>query len=219
VPGARLLFTLDPSVAHLDNGSYGATRSPAHQQRLRDEVNANPCRVLGPALADRVAHTRRHLATFIGADPDGCAFVPSVDLGIAMVLRSLTLESSDEIVTLDTCRAAVAAAVGSICVQTGARHRIVGAPAWPQPGTALVAAVTASLTARTRLVVIDHVTASTARLQPVDQVVAVARHAGAAVLVDGTATAGSIAVAVSQLGADFWVGDLHTWAFAPRQPR
>ena len=211
-------------MAHLDHGAFGATPASVQraQQRVREEIHANPSRALGAAMADRVGHTRRHLASFVGADPDGCALVPSVDAGIAMVLRSLDLGAGDEILTVDTCRAPVTAAVGSTCRETGATHRIVSAPplvrapAEPEPERALVATVTAGMNTRTRLVVVDHVVAATARWQPVDQIVTAARRVGAAVLVDGTGTPGSLAVAVSKLGADFWVGDLHTWAFAPR---
>ena len=38
------LFSLDPAVAHLNHGSFGAVPIPVQraQQRLRDEMDANP---------------------------------------------------------------------------------------------------------------------------------------------------------------------------------
>src|SRR6185312_15424911 len=94
IPGARLLFSLDPAVAHLNHGSFGAVPIGVQraQQRLRDEVEANPLRFYAVGLADRVAHTRSHLAAFLGADPEGSALVGNTTTGIATVLGSLDLE-------------------------------------------------------------------------------------------------------------------------------
>ena len=91
LPGARLLFSLDPAVAHLNHGSFGAVPIGVQraQQRLRDEIEANPMRFFAAGLHDRIAHTRRHLAAFVGADPDGTALVPNATTGIAIVLQSL----------------------------------------------------------------------------------------------------------------------------------
>jgi isopenicillin-N epimerase len=49
----------------------------------------------------------------------------------------------------------------------------------------------------------------------VPRVVAVAREAGAAVLVDAAHAPGILATPVGELGADFWVGNLHKWGYAP----
>ena len=58
LPGARLLFSLDPSVTHLNHGSFGAVPIGVQraQQRLRDEVEANPVRFMARGLSDRIAH-------------------------------------------------------------------------------------------------------------------------------------------------------------------
>ena len=39
-----------------------------------------PLRFFGPSLAERIAHTRRHLAAFLGADPDGTALVGNASI-------------------------------------------------------------------------------------------------------------------------------------------
>ena len=217
LPGARLLFTLDQSVAHLDHGSFGATPLQVRraQRRLLDELDANPARFFGPALAERLAHTRRHLAGFVGADPDACACITDVGVGVAVVLRSLGLRADDEIITTDHGDAAVATMVDQAWQETGARHRIA-ALALGADRAAVVTAVRAALTARTRLVIVDQVTARTAKLLPVADVVRIVQDHGAAVLVNAGGVPGNVPAKVAAVGADFWVGSLHTWAFAPR---
>ncbi len=216
LPGARLLFSLDPAVSHLNHGSSGAVPIGVQraQQRLRDEVEANPVRFYAQGLTDRLAHTRRHLAAFLGADPDGSALVGNTTIGVSLALNSLDLRPGDEIVTTDHGYGAVRLAVEAVCARSGAVHRVVALP--PAPGgDEVVAGVSGALTGRTRLVVIDHITSVTARLFPVRRVVDAARAAGA-VLVDGAHVPGQLPVRVDEIGADFWVGNLHKWAYAPR---
>jgi isopenicillin-N epimerase len=217
VPGARLLFSLDPAVTYLNHGAFGAVPIGVQrvQQRLRDEVEADPARFFSGGLPDRIAHTRRHLASFLGADPDGAALVGNATAGVSTVLRSLRLAPGDEVVTTDHAYGAVRYAVEHVCRLTGATRRSV-----PVPPTAtdadIVEAVRGSLRpGRTRLLIVDQLSSPTARLFPVPAIVAVARESDVPVLVDGAHAPGMLSEAVAT-GADFWVGNLHKWAFAPR---
>jgi isopenicillin-N epimerase len=217
LPGGRLLFSLDPAAAHLNHGSFGAMPIGVQraQQRLRDEVEANPLRFFVVGLADRIAHTRRHLAAFLGAEPDGSALVENTTTGVALALGALDLRADDEIVTTEHGYGAVRLAVEAVCARTGARHRIVPLPLAPTDAET-VDAVTGAVTDRTRLVIVDQITSSTARLFPVARVVAALRGSGVPVLVDAAHVPGQLPVDVAGIGADFWVGNLHKWAYAPR---
>jgi isopenicillin-N epimerase len=213
----RECFSLDPAVAHLNHGSFGAVPINVQraQQRLRDEAESDPVRFYTVGLADRIAHTRRHLATFLGADPDGSALVGNTTSGVALVLGSLDLRTGDEIVTTEHGYGAVRLAVDTACSRTGAVHRRVALPLAPTDDE-VVAAVTGAVTGRTRLVIVDQITSPTARLFPVARVVAALRSGGVPVLVDAAHVPGQVPVSVSDIGADFWVGNLHKWAYAPR---
>jgi isopenicillin-N epimerase len=213
--GARLLFSLDPAVSHLNHGSFGAVPLAVQraQQRLRDEVEANPVRFYaGGALHDRIAAARRHLAGFVGLDPDGCAVVPNATTGAAIVLGSVRLGPGDEIVTTDHGYGAVSLAVARTCRETGAvaREAPVDLAATDDE---VVAAVRAAVTGRTRLVVVDLVTSPTARVFPVAAVHAALRGTGVPLFVDAAHGPGLV---TDPAPGDFWVGNLHKWAYAPR---
>jgi isopenicillin-N epimerase len=217
IPGARLLFSLDPAIAYLNHGAAGAVPIAVQraQQRLRDEVETNPVRFYSRGLTDRVAHARRHLASFLGADPEGSALVSNTTAAVSIVLHSLDLRGGDEIVTTDHGYGAVNVAVEHACARVGATHRVVSLALDPTDHE-VIETMRAATNARTRLVIIDQVSSPTARLLPVRQVALAVRRVGAAVLVDAAHVPGMLAVQVDKLGVDFWVGNLHKWAYAPR---
>src|SRR5918995_5861419 len=88
-----------PAVVFLNHGSFGAcpTEVLRHQAALRAELEANPVRFLVRELFDRVDAARAALARFVGADPDGLAFVPNATTGVNAVVRALTFERGDEL--------------------------------------------------------------------------------------------------------------------------
>jgi isopenicillin-N epimerase len=218
IPAARLLFSLDPAVAHLNHGSHGAVPIPVQraQQRLRDEMDANPMRFYTRGLKDRLAAVRRLLAEFLGADADGTALIGNATAGASIVLNSIPAAAGDEIVTTDHGYGAVALAVQRRCRATGAEPRTVPL-ALGATVDEIVAGVGAALRpGRTRLLIVDHVASPTARQLPVEALVATARDAGVPVLVDAAHAPGMLPLEVAALGADFWVGNLHKWAYAPR---
>ncbi|GAA2222089.1 aminotransferase class V-fold PLP-dependent enzyme [Micromonospora olivasterospora] len=218
IPGARLLFSLDPAVSHLNHGSFGAVPVNVQrvQQRLRDEMEANPLRFFGPGLVDRIAHTRRHLAAFLGADPDGTALVGNATTGVAVVLQSLGLRPGDEVVTTDHGYGAVGYSVDRECRRTGATHRVLRVPL-TATDEQIVEIVRAGLRpGRTRLLVVDQLTSATARLFPAAALVGIGHEHDVPVLVDAAHAPGMLPAPVGGIGADFWVGNLHKWGYAPR---
>ena len=69
---------------------------------------------------------------------------------------------------------------------------------------------------RTRLAIVDQVTSPTAKLLPVARIAAGLRQLGVPLLVDAAHAPGMLPVDVAAIGADYWLGNLHKWAFAPR---
>jgi isopenicillin-N epimerase len=214
----RQLFTLDTRVAYLNHGGFGAVPVPVQraQQRLRDEMEANPMAFFTRGLLDRVAHTRQHLATFVGADPAGVALVPNATAAANAVLRSLSLGPDDEILLTDHGYGAVRLAAEDVAARVGATVRVVAVPLGADDDDLVSRVVEAVRPRRTRLAIVDQVTSPTATLFPTGRLVAELHRRGVLVAIDAAHAPGMLAVDVSADGADFWLGNLHKWAFAPR---
>ncbi|GAA1377821.1 aminotransferase class V-fold PLP-dependent enzyme [Catellatospora chokoriensis] len=214
--GARELFALDPAVAHLNHGSFGAVPVPVREarQRLIDEHDANPTRFVTAGLWERVARARDAAAAFCGADPAGSAFVANATTGTSLVLAAVAAGEGDEIVVTDHGYHAVELAVDDQHRRRGVR--VVTAPVELGASEAdTVAAVLDRVGPRTRLVIVDQVSSATAQRHPVHAIAAALHERGVPLLVDGAHAPGMLDRPVAGLAADFWVGNLHKWAFAP----
>jgi len=166
-------------------------------------------------LWDRLSHTRRHLAAFVGADPESTALVANATAAVEAVFGSLDLEPGDEVLLTDHGYGAVRFAAERLGDRTGATVREVTVPL-DAGDDEVIGRITGSVRARTRLVVIDHVASTTAKLLPVERLVASLHERGVPVLVDAAHAPGMLPVDVTRIGADFWLGNLHKWALTSR---
>jgi isopenicillin-N epimerase len=219
IPGARLLFSLDPAIAYLNHGSFGAVPIGVQraQQRLRDEAERNPMTFYaGTALAERIVHTRRHLAQFLGADPEGSALVPNATAGVSLVLQSVRLQPGDEVLLTDHGYGSNELAAKRQCRRAGATVRTVALPLLASDAEVVSRIRDALRPGKTKLLIVDQLTSPTAKVLPVREIVAAARQHEIPVLVDAAHAPGMLSLEVDRIGADFWVGNLHKWAFSPR---
>jgi isopenicillin-N epimerase len=116
----------------------------------------------------------------------------------------------------DLAYGAVALAARAVTRDRGATLRTVEMPFPLRDSGDVLDAFVRALTPRTKLVVVDHITAQTALVLPVAAIAAECRARGVPVLVDGAHAPGSIAVNIAAIGADWYAANLHKWAHAPR---
>ena len=214
----RRFFAIDPDIAFLNNGSFGACPLPvlAAQDAIRREIERQPVAFFADEAPGRVRAAAARLASFLCAAAEDVVFVENATAGMNAVLRSLRFEPGDEILTTDHVYGAVRQVLTHL--ERTARVVVIEAPVpWPVTGEdELVAAVEARITERTRLLVIDHIASRSALILPVARLAAVARARGVNVLVDGAHAPGQVLLDVPALGADWVVGNCHKWLFAPR---
>lgn len=221
-------WPLDPAGTYLNHGTVGVTprRIMAEQRALLDETERQPSRfVLRELTAHAPGRWRRPVprlreaaavvAAFVGAQAGDVVFVDNATTGANAVLRSFPLQAGDEILVTDLGYGGVTRAAQFAARERGASVTTV---VMPRPFTAdgIVSAIAAGVTPRTRLAVVDHIAADSAVVMPLAAIAAALHAAGVAVLVDGAHAPGAIALDLPSLGVDYYVANLHKWAWTPR---
>lgn len=217
----RQHWGLDPDVTFLNHGSFGATpRAVLDAQRAwRDRMEREPVRFMVEDLERALDAARLEAAAFVGADPEGFAFVSNATTGVNTVLASLahgTIAPGHELLTTDHVYNACRNALHVLAQRTGARVVVAEVPFPSRGPDEVVERVLAAVSERTRLALLDHVTSPTGLVLPVEQLVPLLEQRGIHVLVDAAHTPGMLPLDVTRLGASYITGNFHKWVCAPK---
>jgi isopenicillin-N epimerase len=226
-PAMRSEWLLDPDLTYLNHGTVGATprRVLAHQRSITDEIERHPAKFMLRELADEhdtmVSPSRMRVAAsavaeFVGVAGEDLMFVDNITTGANAVLRSFPFDIGDEIAVTNLGYGGVVNAATYVTRRIeGTLHTID----LPQPGAErdeYTDAITKGLGPKTRMLIVDHITPGTAMILPLAEIAAVCHELGVLVLADGAHVPGNIAVDIDSLGVDWYVANLHKWAWTPR---
>lgn len=206
-------YLLDPAVAYLNHGSFGACPKPVFEQyqHWQRELEANPVHFIGRRLPKLIADARARLADYLGAATDNLVFVANATQGINIVARSLKLQPGDEVLGTNHEYGAVNNTWRFNCNQRGATYvnQPIGTPLTTPE--AFVDELWAGVTDRTRVISISHITSPRALIFPVELVCQRARAEGITTVIDGAHAPGQIDLRLDEMGADFYTGNCHKW--------
>lgn len=211
-------FHLDPKVAHLNHGAFGACPIEVleHQSELRRRLEKNPFQFFIRELEGLLDEARGVLGPFLGVDPDELAFVPNAMTAVNSVLRSLRFEPGDEILTTDHAYNACKNALDYVAERSGARIVVARVPFPLANEDEIVGPILEAATSKTRLALIDHIASQTALILPVKALVSRLEERGIDVLVDGAHAPGHIELDLRDIGAAYSTGNCHKWLCAPK---
>jgi isopenicillin-N epimerase len=224
-------WMLDPEMLYLNHGTVGATprRVLAAQQAIRDEIERQPSRFLLRELADfeymgqppsrpraRLREAADDIGAFLGVRGDDLAFVENITVGANAVLSSFDFRPGDEVLVTDHGYGGVVNAATHWTRRAGASVRVAELPHPRLEPDGVIAAIMAATGPKTRLAIIDHVTSGSGTILPIAELASRLHAAGVAVLVDGAHAPGAIALDLPSLAVEWYSGNLHKWAMAPR---
>jgi len=211
-------FLLDPQIAYLNHGSFGATPEPVFReyQRWQRELEFQPTEFLGRRHNGLMQAARAALGGFLDVRAEDVVFTQNVTVAINIVARSLNLGPGDQVLTSDHEYGACDRTWRFLAAKRGFAYvaRPVRVPLTSPED--LVGDFMQGVTARTRVIFISHITSPTAVLFPVDEICRRARLAGVLTIIDGAHAPGQILLDLASVAADFYGGNLHKWLCAPK---
>ncbi|NBY13055.1 MAG: aminotransferase class V-fold PLP-dependent enzyme [Actinobacteria bacterium] len=223
----RSLWQLDPSIAHLNHGSFGAVPHDVQlvQESFQKRMNANPNRWFRSELPDLMSGARHITASWLGVDAGDFAFVPNAGQGVITAVQSLVnhvnaQHQTAHIVDTSLGYGGVTRGLQHIAARSGATY----SDALLTYPVDLDAEVIASrlrecmpMLGAPTIVVLDHITSETGLLLPVSDIISDLRttHPDTMFVIDGAHSAGMLQNPIPH-GCDVWVGNLHKWLCAPR---
>ena len=217
-PSLKDQFLLNPDVAFLNHGSFGACPKPVFDgyQYWQREMEGQPVEFLQRRLPDLLLASRESLAAYLGCDRDEVIFFPNPTTAINMVARNLDLQADDEILSTNHEYGAMDRTWRFMCKETGARYLQQDVPLPISSQEEMVEQVWSGVTAKTKVLFFSHITSATALTFPVEELCRRAREAGILSIIDGAHTVGQIDLNLNELGADIYTGACHKWLCAPK---
>ena len=221
-------WSFDPGTTYLNHGTVGVTprRIMAVQQSIRDEMERHPARFILRGLSEtafgrplpgppRLRAAADQVAAFLGARGEDLVFVDNITTGANAILRSFPLREGDEILVSDLVYGGVLRAAVFAARERGATVRTVEMP-HPFRSEQMAGAFANAVGPRTRLAIVEHITAQSALVFPLRETAERLKAKGVAVLADAAHAPGQIPIDIPSLGVDWYVANLHKWAWTPR---
>jgi isopenicillin-N epimerase len=213
-------WLLDPTVAYLNHGAFGALPRSVWEAatELRLKMERDPADLLIRRLPGLLDDVRGQLSELLHAEESGAVFVANATSGTQTVISSLSpaFEAGDELLTTDHRYGAVMTQMARAAAERGTTSVIAHVPLDVKSADEVVTAIVERITPRTKLLIVDGVASLSGFVFPVREIVDAAHECGVPVLVDAAHCPGQVDVDLTATGADFWVGNLHKWINSPR---
>ncbi len=214
----RSLWSLDPEVAFLNHGSFGACPIAVQEEQaaIRARMEREPVQFFLRALEPLLDEALASVALLTGAQADDLAFVRNATEGVSTVLASLDLAPGDELLTTDHAYNACANALHAAAARAGARVVVAKIPFPITSSDVVLGALLERVGPRTKLCLIDQITSPTALIFPIDAIVRALADRGVDALVDAAHAPGMVPMSLEETGAAYTTGNFHKWLCAPK---
>ncbi|KAJ0520580.1 putative isopenicillin-N epimerase [Helianthus annuus] len=222
----------EPTVARINNGSFGSCPASiiAAQQHWQLKFLQQPDDFFFNTLPSQILRSRTLIKDLINADDvTEVSIVDNATTAAAIVLQHVgwafaegRFNKGDAVVMLHCAFQAVKKSIEAYVTRAGGDVIVVHLPFPVNSNEEIIAQFRLGLAKgklngrKVRLAIIDHITSMPSVIIPVKELVRICREEGVSqVFVDAAHAVGSVPVDVKEIGADFYVSNLHKWFFCP----
>ena len=211
-------FLLNPNVVFLNHGSFGATPRAIFDiyQEWQRKLEEQPVKFIARELFGHLQETREVLGKYLHTSAGNLVMIPNATFGVNIISRSLKLQAGDEVLITDHEYGACYNTWLFKAQRAGAKI-IEQKIKLPVPSTTnLAEELWKSISPRTKVIFLSHITSPTALTFPVKEICQKARDEGILTVIDGAHAPGQMDVDLTDINPDFYVGNCHKWMLSAK---
>ncbi|HKK77030.1 MAG TPA: aminotransferase class V-fold PLP-dependent enzyme [Saprospiraceae bacterium] len=215
----RESLLLPEDMVYLNTGSLG----PSPRQVV-DEVSAalhelekNPVINNWGPLGQKMEAVRSQIAEFIGASEAEIILTRNTTEGINLLGTCLEVKPGDEILTTHHEHGGGENGLFYLAETQGAIVKKVDLPLPATSTRQIVDLIQAGITARTKVLMLSHVSTITGLRMPFWEIAKLTRPRGILLVADGAQAPGQLSINVEALGVDLYASSGHKWLLGPKE--
>lgn len=209
-------FEIQPGTTYLNQGSFGIAPRQVREARRRwiDLLDAQPMNFYCRDFESHMESAIGKLASFLNTNSGNLIFAENATTAMNVVANSLKLNSGDQVLSNNHEYGAVHRIWQRACNNASAELKIATLPESFESHSQIVDAIFAEVTDRTRLIVVSHITSSTALIMPVKEICQRAAKHGIPVAIDGPHAPAHVPLDLTEIGCAFYAASCHKWLAA-----
>ena len=211
-------WMLDKDIVFLNHGSFGATplKILEKQNYYRELMENEPVDFFVNIMPELLYKSKRALADFVSISPHDMVFVQNTTTGVNQILTSFPFKKGDEWLVTSHAYGACMNAIKHFAHRNKIVLKTADIPFPVKNDEEILIAIGQMISSKTKLALIDHITSATGMIFPIKEVIDLLHAHGVKVIVDGAHAPGMIPLNITELDADFYVGNCHKWMCAPK---
>ncbi len=211
-------FNLNKDITFLNHGSFGACTKKVMNEYIQYQyqLENQPVDFIEKKVPKLLALSRSKLADFLNTSSDDIVLLDNPTTAINEVIRSLQLDRGDEIITTDHEYGAMDKAWEFITEKKGANYKRVELPFPIESSKDIFSTIVNSISQKTKILFISHITSPTGIIFPVEDLCKYARENNIITIIDGAHVPGHIQLDIKDLNPDFYIGTCHKWLCTPK---
>ena len=220
-------WALDPAGSYLNHGTVGVVPRCVLEEAesIRREIESHPSRFMLREIVPliesaqgegRLREAAAKVAEFVGARSSDLAFIDNATSGTNAVLRSFPIPTGKSLLIMETTYGGVKQAARYAARQAGTELRVARLPLPVPDEQAVLDVFDEAMTPDVALAIVDHIVSETGIVLPIAEIAEMCHSRGIRILIDGAHAPAQLDLDLPSYGVDWYVGNLHKWAHAPR---
>ncbi|KAH8929276.1 PLP-dependent transferase, partial [Atractiella rhizophila] len=222
-------FLMEDGWTNLNHGSYGCCPKPTMEvfRKFQEQAESFPDRFMRRQYVPLLDKARARVSKLVNCDTEDLVFVPNATTGVNIALRSVEYKLNDAILYIDTtvygsCENSILYILDS---KPSLKLRTVPVPVtYPisdkdllkKIEDAIVGYESTNPESKVRVMLLDAISSNPGVVVPWERIVALLRNHDVFSIVDGAHAIGQISLDMKRADPDWFVSNLHKWAFAHR---